>query len=104
ISPHFAFYSQLLIPDSISVLPILLAIYLIIRASKRPRLITVIKAAMLLGISCWLRPNALLLAPFLVLIFPIIFEPGKRLRYSIAFIIVSLLIISPITIRNLILF
>src|SRR5207237_721184 len=64
LSPQFAYYSVLLLPDSLAVLPILLAVYFMIRARKRPRLLTVAIAGALVGLSCWFRANALLLAPF----------------------------------------
>ena len=99
-SPHFAYYSLMLGPDSLSVLPILLAVYFVIRALKRPRLITVITVGALIGLSCWLRSNALLLAPFLALIIQLLFERGKRLRYSLAVMAGAAVIIVPIAIRN----
>ncbi|MEK6286066.1 MAG: glycosyltransferase family 39 protein [Acidobacteriota bacterium] len=103
-SPHFAYYSLMLGPDSLSILPILLAGYFMIRAIKRPRFITVITAGAFVGLSCWLRSNALLLAPFLACIIPLLFERGKRLRYSLALIAGTVLIIAPIIIRNWIVF
>ena len=39
LSPQLAWNSVLLLPDSISVLPILLAVYLLTRAAKTPRLL-----------------------------------------------------------------
>src|SRR6185503_7814227 len=73
--------------------------------SKRPRLATAIVSGAMIGLSCWLRANALLLAPFLAItIFVVIVRGGKRLRYSIAFIAAALAVISPITIRNAILY
>src|SRR5580765_2214596 len=39
LSPQFAWNSVLLLPDSIFVLPILIAIYLLARAVKNPRLV-----------------------------------------------------------------
>ncbi len=103
-SPHFAYYSLMLGPDSLSILPILLAVYFMIRAIKRPRFITVITAGALVGLSCWLRSNALLLAPFLVIIVPFLFDRGKRLRYSLALISGAVVMIAPIIIRNWIVF
>jgi hypothetical protein len=100
LSPHLAYYSLLVAPDSLAVLPILLAVYLIIRATKRPRLITVMAAGVMIGVSCWLRSNALLLAPFLSAVALLLFEAGKRWRYSIAMVGAAMIVISPVTIRN----
>jgi len=103
-SPHLAYYSLMLGPDSLSILPLLLAVYLMIRAIKRPRFLAIVTAGALVGLSCWLRSNALLLAPFLALIIPLLFERGKRLRYSLALIAGTVGIIAPIIIRNGIVF
>jgi len=86
LSPHLAFYSLWLSPDSLAVLPILLAVYFIIKASQRPRLITVIAAGAMIGVSCWLRANALMLAPLLALTLAALVGRGKRLRYGLALI------------------
>lgn len=104
ISPHFAYHSLWLSPDSLYILPILAAIYLFIRAYKRPRLVTVVSAGALLGLSCWLRSNTLLLAPFLILVIAFLFERGKRLSYSAALVGAMAIVISPITIRNWVVF
>jgi hypothetical protein len=103
-SPHLAGYSLWLSADSLSVLPILLSVCLIVRAIKRPWLITIIGAGACVGLSCWLRSNALLLAFFLAVVILLLFKRGNRLRYSLAFIAAFLLVIAPITIRNMIVF
>jgi dolichyl-phosphate-mannose-protein mannosyltransferase len=104
ISPHLAYHSLWLSPDTLYILPILAAMYLFIRAYKRPRLVTVISAGALLGLSCWLRSNTLLLAPFLVVVIALLFERGKRLSYSAALVCAMAIVISPITIRNWVVF
>lgn len=104
ISPHLAYHSLWLSPDSLCILPILAAIYLFIRAYKRPSLAAVVSAGALLGLSCWLRSNALLLAPFLVLVIALLFERGKRWSYSAALVCAMAIVISPITIRNWVVF
>lgn len=104
LSPHLAFYSLWLSPDSLPVLPILIAIYLLIKASQRPRLKTVIGAGMMIGVSCWLRANALLLAPFLAMAEALLLVRGKRLRYGLALVSATVVMIAPITIRNWVMF
>lgn len=103
-SPHFAYYSLMLAPDSLTVLPVLLAVYFLILASKRPRLTTAIIAGGFVGLSCWLRSNSLLLAPFLVIVILLLFERGKRLRYSLALVGGAAVVIAPIIIRNWVVF
>jgi hypothetical protein len=104
LSPHLAYYSLWFSPDSLAVLPILGAIYFIARAVKRPRLITILAAGALLGLSCWFRSNGLLLAPLVAIVIMLLFEPRKRHAYAAALIGTMLVVISPITIRNMVLF
>lgn len=104
LSPQLAFNSLPLLPESLSALFILLAIYLIVLASRRPHIATILAAGASVGISCWLRANALLLAPFLCLLIFVLFEPGRRLRYSLAIVGAAFLVIVPITVRNAIVF
>lgn len=113
LSPQLAYYSLLLLPDSLATLPILLALYFLIRAVKTPRVLTMAAAGVCVGLSCWLRSNALLLAPFLAVVvffvikeFPAASATPKRakLRGALALLAASLVIIAPITIRNLIVF
>lgn len=99
-SPHLAYYSIFLSPDSLAVFPILISVYLIIRASKQPRLISIIGAGILLGVSCWLRPNGLFLSLFFSLAALVLFQQGRRLRYAIALTVACVVVIAPITLRN----
>ena len=103
-SPHLAHHTLLLLPDSLAVLPILIAGYLIALAGKRPRLITIIAAGAMAGLSCWLRSNALLLAPFLALAVPLLFARGLRVKYSVALVGAAIVVVAPITLRNWIVF
>jgi dolichyl-phosphate-mannose-protein mannosyltransferase len=104
LAPQFTYNSVMLLPDSLSVLPLLLAVYFLIRAYKHPRLLTFIIAGALVGLSCWLRANALLLAPFMAAAVPLLFERGKRMRPSLALLGGSLLVVAPLTIRNYIVY
>jgi hypothetical protein len=104
LSPQFAYYSVLLLPDSLSVLPVLLAFYLIVRARRRPGLLNFAAAGALVGLSCWLRANALLLAPFLAAVTLLVVEHGRRLRSAAAIMVGALMLIAPITIKNAIVF
>jgi hypothetical protein len=121
-SPQFAWNSVLLLPDSLAVLPILLAVYCLARGAKKPRLLTFAIAGALIGLSCWLRANAMLLTLFMaaaVLLLakcPTNFSlsltqqgnklkfVGHRWRYALAIVFGTLLIVLPLTIRNAIVF
>jgi hypothetical protein len=104
LAPQFAWNSVLLLPDSLSVFPILLAVYLLAQTLRRPRLMKVLLAGALLGLSCWLRANALLLAPFVALASLLLFERKIRARYSATLLAGAILVIAPLTIRNAIVF
>jgi hypothetical protein len=104
LSPHFAYYSLWNSPDSLAAVPILLAVYLIVRAIRQPRLVAVIAAGACLGLSCWLRSNGLLIAPMLAAVIFLLIERGKRTGYAIALICATAATISPITIRNWVVF
>lgn len=116
-SPQFAWNSVLLLPDSISVLPILLAIYLLARAAKNPRLPAFIIIGVLLGVSCWLRANAMLLTFLVALAVPLLTNGtatkrvnrredagAKKWQLPLAVVCGTLLIVLPLTIRNAIVF
>ena len=104
LSPQFAYHSVLLLPDSLAVLPILLAVYFIVRGLKRPAFLPFVLAGALVGISCWLRANALLLAPFLAICLALITERGVRLRFAVALLAGTIAIVAPITVKNWVVF
>lgn len=105
-SPQFAWNSVLLLPDSLAVFPVLLAVFCLARARKKksPRIALLLAAGALAGLSCWLRANAMLLAPFLALAAFFLFERGRRLRASAALLAGAILTIAPLTIRNAVVF
>jgi len=103
-SPQFAWNSVLLLPDSLAVLPILLAVYCLARAARNPRLVSFIIAGALVGVSCWLRANAMLLTFFLAAMVPLLFKGEKQWRYVLSVVFGTLLIVLPLTIRNAIVF
>lgn len=104
ISPQFAYFSVVLLPDSLVVPPILLAIWFLIPVQKKPRLTNFAIAGALIGLSCWLRANALLLPVFLALLTPLFVQRGKRLPAAAALLAGALLVIAPVTIKNAIVF
>jgi 4-amino-4-deoxy-L-arabinose transferase-like glycosyltransferase len=106
-APQFSWNSILLLPDSLAALPILLAVLLIVRTrsrTNRSALLAILGAGALIGVSCWLRANALLLAPFVALLFPVIYKRGARLRPALMLVCGACLVIGPLTIRNAVVF
>lgn len=99
LSPQLAWNSVLLLPDSIATFPILLAVFLLARNREKPRLVTFVMIGALVGLSCWLRANAMLLAVFLAAaVLPV--HGKKHWRYSLAVLAGTLMIVLPLTIRN----
>ena len=103
-SPQFAWNSVLLLPDSLAVLPILIAIYCLARAVRSPHLVNFIITGALVGLSCWLRANAMFLTFFLAAAVPLLVKGERRWRYALAVVFGTLLIVLPLTIRNAIVF
>lgn len=104
ISPQFAYFPVVLLPDSLVVPPILLAVWLLIPSKKATRPVTFAIAGALIGLSCLLRANALLLPFFIALLTPLFVQRGKRLPTAAALVGGALLIIAPVTIKNAIVF
>jgi hypothetical protein len=127
-APQFSWNSVLLLPDSLAVLPILMAVYCLTRAVKNPRFVTFVVAGALVGLSCWLRANAMLLTLFLAAAVPLLIKKrenakrptnfslslpqerdklkfvGQRWHYALSVVFGTLLVVLPLTIRNAIVF
>jgi hypothetical protein len=101
---HFsAFYANLITPDTLCVLPILLAVAVLVRVRPRRPLsfLPYCAAGILLGLSCWLRPNTLVLGPFAALLFPLIYGGGRpQILRAAVLAVTGLLVVAPITLRN----
>ncbi|HEY6047121.1 MAG TPA: glycosyltransferase family 39 protein [Pyrinomonadaceae bacterium] len=103
-SPQLAWNSVLLLPDSLSVFPVLLAVYLLVVARRRPRLLWFFITGLLIGVSCWFRANALLMAVFFAGAVALIFKSRNWWRNSLAVVFGAILILAPLTLRNAIVF
>ncbi|HEX7955351.1 MAG TPA: glycosyltransferase family 39 protein, partial [Pyrinomonadaceae bacterium] len=99
-APQFCWNSLTLLPDTLAVLPVLLAVYLLARARAGRGVWKALGAGALVGLSCWLRANALLLAPFMALAVPLLFARGVRARAALALVGGALLAVAPLTLRN----
>ena len=108
LSHHLSYISNFILPDSLCALPILAAFLLIVagmgyRGKKREWRVYLLYAAagLLLGISSWLRPQPMLLGLFLILIMPLLFtRHWIGVKYASVIAMASLLVITPITIKN----
>jgi 4-amino-4-deoxy-L-arabinose transferase-like glycosyltransferase len=82
------------------------AVWCLLLAARRQRVVFAIAAGALLGLACWLRVNPLLL--FAVWAIALLLVVGaswrRRLALSAALALATLLVISPVVIRNLVVF
>jgi hypothetical protein len=104
LSPQFAYFSVLLLPDSLIVLPILLAVLIVVKTRERFNWWSLFSAGVLIGVSCWLRANALFLPLFIGAAAALTTTRGKRVSTAAAVIAGTIIAIAPITIKNAIVF
>jgi hypothetical protein len=105
--PHLAYFSALLTPDVVCVVPILAGLALLapVARGRRIRLWTAFAAGIFLGLAVWLRPNLLLLGPAVASAI-VLTAPGRagRWRTALAVAAGAVLAVAPITIRNYVLY
>ena len=104
VAPQLTYRSLVLLPDSLTALPVLAAILLILKAIEHPRIRTMILAGGLIGISCWLRADAILLPVFLSAPLVLLLPRGERRRHALALVGGLVIVIAPMTIRNALVF
>lgn len=107
LAPQFTWNAVLHLPDTLAAFFVLLAVYLLARATRqglRPRLMTFVLAGMSIGVSCWLRSNALLLAPFLAVAAWLLFARERRMSYALALVAGAAIVVAPLTLRNAVVF
>ena len=110
VSPHIAATSNLVLADAVASIPLLLAFLLalpVIRgsgsSSNQAARLTLMGA--LIGAGVWIRPNVVLLGPFTALFLFFLLGRSKRaLLLSSLVALVSLVVVSPITLRNWLVF
>lgn len=107
VSHHLSYYSNLVLSDSLCALPILIAVYVLVRVRLRSRasLWLYALAGSMIGVSAWIRPNPMLMGVALAVLLVIL--NGWRRRVVLSGIVVvaaSFLTIAPITVRNYVLY
>jgi hypothetical protein len=107
LSPELGYVSALVLPDALSALPLLLALLLLAHAhpdGDSPWWTSAI-AGVLVGVGVWLRPNVVLLPPFLSLVILLVSRDRRRgLVHALALSLAAVLVVIPITIRNYVVF
>ena len=104
VAPQLAVRSLVILPDSLTALPLLAAIFLMLNAVEDQSVRKMILAGALIGISCWLRADSLLLPLFLCATLMLLFPKGERRRHALALIGGMVVVIAPMTIRNALVF
>jgi len=107
LSPQLAHVSALVLPDALSALPLLAALLILAHAhpdGEAPWWASAAAGA-LVGVGVWLRPNVVLLPPFLSLAILLVSKQKKRgLVHAVALSLAAVLVVIPITIRNYVVF
>ncbi|MEO8501516.1 MAG: hypothetical protein ABI565_11420 [Vicinamibacteria bacterium] len=110
ISPHVAATSNLILADAIASIPLLVAFmvaYPVVQGIAAPKSepLRLVTMGALIGAAVWIRPNVLLLGPFAALfLFFLLGRNRRALLLSCLMALTSLLVVSPITLRNWLVF
>jgi hypothetical protein len=103
VLPHLAYTSSFVLPDSLSALTLLLGMWALSVAhpdGRRSWWWSALAGA-IFGATAWLRPNALLLPPFVAVVLLVVWRNRRRaVGHALAVLATAALVISPITIRN----
>jgi 4-amino-4-deoxy-L-arabinose transferase-like glycosyltransferase len=107
LAPQLGHVSALVLPDALSALPLVVALLILARAHPDRTSPWWVSAAAggLVGTGVWLRPNVVLLPPFLSLVVLIVARDRRRgLVHAVALSLAAVLVVVPITIRNYVVF
>jgi dolichyl-phosphate-mannose-protein mannosyltransferase len=107
VSHHLSYYSNLVLSDSLCPLPILVAVYVLVRIGFRSRasLWPYALAGSMIGLSAWIRPNPMLMGLAFIVLMGIVAGWQRRVILNgIVLASASFLTIAPITIRNYLLY
>jgi hypothetical protein len=104
VAPQLAFRSLVLLPESLTALPLVAAILLITKAVENHDIRKMFLAGGLIGVSVWFRADSALLPVFLGAALMLLLPRGQRRRSALALIGGTVIVIAPITIRNVLVF
>jgi len=107
LSPHLGFSSNLVLPDALSALPLVAALLALARAhpDRTASPWWSVLAGGLIGIGVWLRPNVVLLAPFLGVALVLLSRERRRaVLHAAALCLAAAALVLPITLRNYVIF
>lgn len=107
LSHHLSHISNFVLPDSLSALPLLAAIYLLViaRGSRRYSYLLYTLAGVMIGLSAWVRSQTMLLGLFLIVMLAILSKQRlAEIKRAALMAAVSLITMAPITIKNYIVY
>ena len=106
LSPLLTFYGASPLADAPTSWLVLSGVYMLSRAAKQENVYWALGAGMMIGASCWFRANAFLLMFVWAAALFLYIKAAWRKRLLVAFAVIlgSLLLISPIVVRNSIAF
>jgi hypothetical protein len=106
-SHHLSYYSNFILPDSLSALPTLFSVYLLVRAwgDKAAPYWKYALAGGMMGVASWLRPNLMMMGAFYLVLLPLLGKERRQvLKRAAVLMAFSMLIIAPITVRNYVIY
>lgn len=105
-SHQLSYYSNVILPDSLCALPVLIAVYLLVVARTGAARFRwhYVGAGVMIGLSIWLRPNALLMGVLLFILLKLVAMRRPIIKPAWALLVAPFLVIIPITIRNYVLY
>ena len=104
VAPQLAFRSLVLLPETLSALPLVAAVLLTMKAAEDRSIRKMFLAGGLIGVSAWFRPDSVLLPLFLCATLLVLLPRGQWRRNALALVAGTVIVIAPITIRNVLVF
>jgi 4-amino-4-deoxy-L-arabinose transferase-like glycosyltransferase len=106
LSPLLALYGAIPLADSPTSWVVLAGMWLLLLATKRRTLKWAFAAGLMLGASCWLRANALLLPFFWAGVVLLVVRAGWRERVALSGMVIlgTVLLVTPLLVRNAVAF
>lgn len=104
VTPHFAHYANVMLPDEPCVALVLLGVLCVVKGRGRAPLRWHALAGLALGVSTWLRPNTLALAAFLGFGLVALEPWAVTKKRALVLAGTAAAVVAPITLRNYLLY
>lgn len=102
LSPLLAIYGATPLADAPTSWIVLIGVWMLVRAAKTQNMWWPLGAGMMIGASCWFRPNGMFLAAFWAAALFLYVSAGWKRKFLLAapVILGALILIAPLTVRN----